>query len=126
MTLRNLFIFNVVIALVYGISLVVVPATVLSLHGMTQGPSERLAGQFFGVALISLGLLTGFARNAEDSEARRAIVLAQFISSAIGVIVTVLGTLSGAMNALGWLGVVLYLLLTLGYGYFQFIKPSAS
>ena len=126
MTLRNLFILNAVIALVYGISSVLVPATVLSLHGMTQGPSERLAGQLFGVALIPLGLLTWFARNAEDSEARRAIVLAQFISCAIGVIVAVLGTLSGVMNALGWLGVVLYLLLALGYGYFQFVKPTAS
>jgi len=126
MKLSNLFIVNAVIALGYGISLVLVPATVLSLHGMTQGPSERLAGQFFGAALIALGLLTWFARNAADSEARRAIVLAQSISTAIGVIVGVLGTLSGVMNAVGWLGVGLYLLLALGYGYFQFLKPSAS
>ena len=34
--------------------------------------------------------------------------------------------MSGAMNALGWLVVGLYLLLGLGYGYFQFVKPGTA
>ena len=126
MKLGNLLVVNAIVGLVYGISFVLVPATVLSLYGMTQGTSEALAGQFFGVALIAIGLLTWFARNVADSEAQRAIILALLISDVVGTIVAVLGTLSGVMNAVGWSAVGIYLLLALGYAYFQFMKPSAS
>ena len=32
----------------------------------------------------------------------------------------------GIANALGWVNVAIYLLLGLGYAYFQFMKPSAA
>ena len=126
MKLSNLLVVNAIVALGYSISFLLVPATVLSLYGVTQGPGEILMGQFFGVALIAIGLLTWFARNVADSEAQRAIILALLISSIIGVIVAVLGTVSGVMNAVGWSAIGIYLLLALGYAYFQFMKPSAS
>ncbi len=126
MKLSNLLSINGIVAGVYGISFVLIPATVLSLYGVTQGPGEILMGQYFGVALIGIGALTWFARNVADSEAQRAIILAMLISNVVGLIVSVLGTLSGVMNAVGWSAVGIYLLLALGYAYFQFIKPSAS
>jgi len=126
MKLSNLLGINAIVALVYGISFVLVPATVLSLYGMTQGTSEALAGQFFGVTLIGIGLLTWFVRNVTDSETQRAFTLALLISHIVGIIVAVLGTLSGAMSAFGWSAVGIYLLLALGYAYFHFMKPSAS
>ena len=126
MKLRLLLVVDAIIALVYGICFVLVPATVLSIYGMTQGTSEALAGQYFGVALIAIGLLTWFARNVADAEAQRAIILALLISDVVGVIVSVLGTVSGVMSAVGWSAFGIYLLLALGYAYFQFVKPSAS
>ncbi len=125
MKLGNLLVVNAIVALVYGISFVLIPVTMLSLYGMTQGTSEALVGQYFGVALIAIGLLTWFARSVTDSEAQRAIILALLISDIIGVIVSVLGTVSGVMSAVGWSAVGIYLLLALGYAYFQFMKPSA-
>lgn len=98
----------------------------LSLHGIAQDPGERLMAQYFGSALIAIGLLTWFARNVADSEAQRAFIFALLISDVIGVIVSVLGTVSGVMNAVGWSAVGIYLLLALGFAYFQFMKPSAS
>lgn len=126
MKLSNLLVINAIVALVYGISFVLAPATVLSLYGVTQGPGEKLAGQFFGVALIGIGLLTWFARNIADPDTQRAISLALLVSDIIGVIVAVLGTVSGVMSAVGWSAVIIYLLLALGFAYFQFVKPSAS
>ena len=126
MKLSNLLVVNAIVALVYGISFVLVPATVLSLYGVAQGPAVELLGQYFGSALIAIGLLTWFARNVADSEAQRAIILALLISDVIGVIVSVLGTVSGVMSAVGWSAVGIYALLALGYAYLQFVKPSAS
>jgi len=126
MKLRNLLVINAVIALGYGISFVLAPATVLKLYGMTQGTSEALVGQYFGLSLIAIGLLTWFARSVTDSDAQRAFILALLISDVIGVIVSVQGTVSGVMSAFGWSAVGIYLFLALGYAYFQFMKPSAS
>ena len=66
-----------------------------------------------------------FARDAGESKARRGIVIALFVGDVLGFIVALLGQLSGVLNALGWSTVALYLLFALGYGYFQFVKPSA-
>jgi len=124
--LRSLLIISTIVTLVYGIVLVLTPATMLSLHGMTQGPDEKLMGQFFGAALIAIGLLTWVARNVADSEAQQPIIVALLISNVLGVIVSVLGTVSGVMNAVGWTAVGIYLLLALGFAYLQFAKPGAS
>jgi len=126
MKLKILLIINTIICFVYGIILVLTPATMLSLHSVTQGAGEKLMGQYFGSALLAIGLLTWFARNVVDSEAQRAIILSLLISDVIGAIVSVLGTVSGVMNAVGWSAVGIYSLLALGYAYFQFKKPSAS
>ncbi len=126
MKLSYLLIFNAVVALIYGICFVLVPATVLGLYGVAPSPGTNLAGQFFGATLIGIGLLTWLARNIADPSTQQAIVLAQLIATVIGFIVALLGQLSGVMNVVGWSSVVIYLVLALGYAYFQFMKPSAS
>jgi hypothetical protein len=55
-----------------------------------------------------------------------AAVLGLFVNDAGGLIVALVATLSGVMNALGWSVVAIYLLFPVGYGYFQFVKPSES
>jgi hypothetical protein len=83
--------------------------------------------QFFGAAFLLLSIVLWFARNAPYSEVTlQALLLAVVIGDAIGFIVALLAQLSGVANALGWLNVALYLLLTLGFGYFRFIKKAAS
>jgi hypothetical protein len=119
-----MFVLNGIVASAYGISFLLVPAIVLSIYGVTQGPAEKLMGQFFGVALVAIGLLTWLARGVTDASAQRAMILALLISNVTGVIVSVLGTLSGVMSAVGWSAVAIYVLFTLGYGYFQFTKPA--
>ena len=126
MKLKHLLIINTVVCLVYGIILVLSPATMLSLHGVAQDPGTRLMGQYFGSALIGIGLLTWLARNVADSEAQGAIILALLIANVIGIVISVLGTVSGPMNAVGWSAVAIYVLLALGFGYFQFVKPGTS
>ncbi len=117
---------NAVVALVYGICFVLVPSTVLSIYGIAEGPSQQLMSQFFGVALISLGLLSWFVKNVTDSSAQRAVVLSALIADIVGVIVALMGTLSGVMNSVGWTSVAIYFLLALGFASLQFGKPAAS
>ncbi len=124
MKLSNLMVLNAVIALLFGIGLVLLPSTVLSIYGVTPGPAVNLAAQLFGVELIHVGVFCWLARNVADRPAQRAFILASLTSNVLGVIVSVMGTLAGVFNAVGWSAVGIYVILGLGYVYFQFAKAS--
>jgi len=126
MTLRNFFIVKAVITVCFGAGFVLAPAPLLSLYGVTVSAAGILLARLLGAALLGYAVVAWSARNAEDSKARRGIVLGEFIHCAIGFIVTLLAQLSGIFNPLGWSIVAIYLLLALGYGYFQFLKPTGS
>ena len=96
----------------------------LSIYGVTQGPGEILMARYYGVALIAIGLVFWLARDVTDARARRAIILGLLISDFIGVIVSVQGTLSGVMSAVGWSAVGIYVLLGLGVAYL-FMRPGS-
>jgi len=115
-----------IVCLVFGILLVLVPGPLLSLYGITVGAGGIFMARVYGASLLGNLMLSWFARNAADSEARRAIILDLFVYDAVGFVVALLAQLSGLMNPLGWALVVIYLFFTLGFGYFQFVKPSAS
>ena len=125
MKLNTLMVINAIVALVFGIALVLAPAQLLALYAMTMGAGGILVTQLFGAALIGFGVLTWLARNAGASDARNAILLALFVSDAVGFVTALRGQLAGVANALGWSTVALYLLLALGFGYFRFMKSSA-
>lgn len=126
MKFSNLMVIKAIVCLVFGILLVLVPAILLSLYGITLGPGGIFMARLYGASLVGNLMLSWFARNAADSEARQAIVLDLFVYDAIGFVVALLTQLSGLMNPLGWSIVVIYLFFTLGFGYFLIVKPSAS
>lgn len=122
MKLAYVFIFNTLAALGYAAGLLVIPATILSWHGISDEPSTILMARYFGVALLGIGLVTWQARNSEESQARNAITLGLPISYILGLALSIQSTLAGQMNTLGWLPAVVYLLLIAGFGYFRFMK----
>ena len=126
MKLKTLFMINAVIAIVYGICFVLIPSQVLLVYGLTAGAGEVLMGQYFGVALIGIGLITWLIKNVTEPIATGAVILALLISDVIGFIISVIGTISGVMNSFGWSAVIIYLFLTIGFAYFQFKKPTKS
>jgi hypothetical protein len=125
MKLSMMMIINAVVAAVFGVAFVLVPSQAISLYGI-EDPSEILIFilRLLGAAFIGFAVLTWSARNANDSEARRAIVLALIVSEGIGFIVALIAQLADVVNSLGWSTVAIYLLLALGFVYFQFAKPA--
>jgi hypothetical protein len=126
MKLSTLMTINAVVAAVFGIAFVLVPAQVMSLYGVEESAALNYVGQLFGAALISFAVLTWSARNAAQSDARKAIVLALFVGEAVGFLLALIGQLTNVVSALGWSTVAIYLLLALGFGYFQFTRPAAG
>jgi hypothetical protein len=120
MKLSHVYIFNTIVAIVYALGLLIVPATIMTMHGIGSDPSALLMARYFGVGLLGIGLVTWLARNSDKSQAQDAISLGFMISYVIGFVVSLQATLAGQMNAVGWLPVVIYLLLIAGLGYFRF------
>jgi hypothetical protein len=126
MTLRNLFLVNCVVAMLYGIGLLVVPGSFLATYGVVLTTGARLVAQLFGVSLIGFGLLTWFARDADESEARSAILQTLFWTDALGGLVALLGVLQGAVNVMGWSTVVVYAVLAAAFAYFLYRPAPAT
>ncbi len=121
MKLKNMLLANSAVSVVCSLALLLMPASILGLFGMTDRATEKLLLQFFGAQLLGTGLLTLFALNTKELRSQRSLTLSLFIADGIAFIVTLGGLLSSTMNALGWIIALLFLLLTLGFGYFQFI-----
>ena len=122
MKLNTLMIINTVVAAVFGLAFIIVPTQALSLYGVTPGPELNFVAQLFGAALVAFAILTWSARNLPPSEARKSIVFALFVGDGIGFIVALIAQLGGVVNALGWSTVIIYLFLSLSFGYFRFLK----
>jgi len=122
MKLSQVFIFNTLAALSYAAGFLIIPATIMSWHGITADAYTILMARYFGVALLGMGLVTWSARNAPETDVLDGIITGLAISAVVGFALSLQSTLAGQMNALGWLPVVVYLLLFVGFGYFRFIK----
>ena len=126
MKLNALMVVNAIVAGLFGIGFVLVPAQLLSQYGITTDAQFEMVSQLFGAALIGFAVLTWAARNATDSDARRAILLGIFVCNTIGFVVALIGQLGGIANTLGWSTVAIYLALALGFGYFRFAKQAGA
>ena len=125
MKLKILLVINAIVAVVFGIAFVCVPSQVYPQYGIEPNLNLNYMGQLFGAALLAIGLLSWLVRNTTDSVALRAVVVAFFIGDTVGFIVSIIAQFRGAMNALGWSTVVIYLLLALGFASFTFKKSSS-
>lgn len=126
MRLKTLMVINAVVATVFGIAFVILPKQIMSLYGVEVTPILQFVGQLFGAELCLIAVLTWSARNATDSEATKAIVLALFVGDIIAFVVALIGQLGQVVNGLGWSTVAIYLLLGIGFGYFQFKQPAVQ
>ena len=124
--MKILMIVNAIITIVFGVLFVLIPGQLASWYGILADEPMKYVGELFGAALIGFAVFTWAARNAGDSEARKSIVLALFITDTIGFIIAIIAQLGNVVNQLGWLTVILYLVLAIWWGVFQFSKPASK
>ena len=125
MSLKNLMIIKALVCLVFGILLLAVPDKLLLIFGAELTDGGIFTAREYGCALFGNLFLCWFARNAAESDARRAIILALFVYDLIAFVMTTLTVVAGVLNFLGWSIGVIYLFFTIGYGYFL-VKPPVT
>ncbi len=121
MKLKNIFLINSIVLVISGSSAILFPSKVLLLYGVEPGASVFLMAQYSGLGSLAIGLLTWLFRNVKDVPAQKAVVISLIITFLIGIIISILGTISGVMKV-GWPVVVIYLLFCSTYAYFWIFK----
>ena len=118
---KLLFILNAVIAVAFGLLLLVAPEVGLTQFNMTARVQEVFLTRVVGVALASLGALLWFAKDADD-ELLKKLSVAALASSVLTLIVTVIGV-TNVVAGLGWLAIVVEVIFALGYAFVLFLQP---
>ena len=125
MKIKHLMIIKALICIGFGIPMLLIPAKLMSLYGLTLDSSGVLMARLYSGALLGNFLLTWFSRNDTGSLTLRAAILYLFVYDGINFIVTLLAVLTGIMNTFGISAVAIYLFFTIGYGYFCLVKRPA-
>ncbi len=126
MSLKTLFVITSIIAFVFGILFVIISTSVYSLYGIESTPMLNYMAELFGAALIAIGLISWQSRNIADINTLKVITISFFIADGIGFIIALVGQLNNVVNALGWITVVIYLFLSIGFSYFRFSKSGLA
>lgn len=117
--MRTSYIFatNAIVAYIFGLALILLPEQTAAIYDIELTDGGVYIARLFGGALLSLGLLTWLARHAVASHERRAIVLSLLLANGAGFVVSLLTQLAGLTNALGWITIILYFVLSAGFAY---------
>ena len=125
MKLRTVFTINYVLAFLFGMAFVTMPAFGLSLMGLDSVGQAPLVGRGWGVFILGLSVLAFFSRNTPRSEGRRAAAISLFtVYLLLDFYELSLNLLNGV--PLNWMFGLLYFFHTgfvILYGYFLFGAP---
>ena len=125
MNTRTVLIIAAVVALSYGLALLLVPTIMNPLHGLGTSPQEVFLSRFLGGTLIALGVINWLAKDQEYATLHP-ILIGNLVADILGLILSVTGTLAGTMSALGWVGAAIYLVLVPAFAYLQFMGQPVS
>jgi hypothetical protein len=118
-----------IITVLNGVSYTLVPNALLPMYGIAPSAGGALGFRLLGAGLLTFGLILWFQRLSQDVIALRGLLIGATVGNTVGVIVSLWATLTGVMNGSGWLFVVTYAVLLIGYVYFLWQlsnKPASA
>lgn len=122
MTYKNITTVASIVSFIFALGFIFMPAQLTGTYNVTLNDGGVLIGRLFGAALFGFGVLNWFGRHFSDDQAQQGLANANLAGDAVGFVLALLMQMNGmaGVNALGWLNVLIYLLLALGFGYLRF------
>jgi len=126
MSYKVLLVLNALVAVVVGLGFLFKPDFALPLLGVTEQYAATMwASRFFGSAMLALGLVLWFVKDA-DERVQKGISWGMIVSTLVGLVLAIFASV--AKNAVlrqnAWIPLVLYILFGLGYAFMLFLKPK--
>jgi hypothetical protein len=107
---------------VFGVGWLLVPDAMARYWKMAPGENLNYMGHRYGALLIGLGVTVWLARNALNTQARRALMIGAFVSLVLTTALSLYGALTLGLNA--WPAFVVELVLTAGMAWALFLRPD--
>jgi hypothetical protein len=123
MKLRNMYLLNTIISLVFALGLFLMTPVMLKLFGMGNTKEAVVLAQLIAVELVVGGLTTLLARDVTDPKARSAINYGNMVAGVLGIVVALNATLTGVLGWFGYVIIAVYVIVAFGFAYFQFFAP---
>ena len=123
MTIKTFLTINAIPAILYGLAFVLFPGPSSAIFGVASVPQVTLNLQFFGSALLALGVIFWLAKDFRDWEPVRGVLIGNVVADGVGLLVNLRGSLQGLTNALAWTSSLVYVLLLAGSFYFLSKAP---
>lgn len=121
MSYKILFVLNAIVVAAFGLLLLIAPETGLTQFAMTARAQEVFMARAIGAALVSLGVLLWFAKDADEA-AQKNLGMAALAGAVLALIVTIMGVAT-VFKGLGWIVLVVEVVFGLGYAFLLFIQP---
>jgi ABC-type transport system involved in multi-copper enzyme maturation permease subunit len=90
---------------------------------MDNNADARTLGQLLAVELVVGGMIALLARDVTDPKARSAINYGNMAAGVLGFVVALNATLTGVLGWFGYVIIAIYVIIALGFAYFQFFAP---
>lgn len=126
MNYRTLLFLNSLVAFLFGAAFLIVPTMAIDQFGVDNYASTKMLAQFFGTAMIALGLILWFAKDVTDESVQRGFGISLLLGALAGLVVTIIGTVGGTLRTNGWILMIVYLLFGLGFAYLVFLRPRVN
>lgn len=127
MTLKNLFIFNAIVCLLFGLPCIFIPQSLANLFlaepAFTDGAISTARG--YGIMLCGSAIALLFARNSVPSTARKGLLIFIVIGGVLTSFNLIYAVLTGIDNAKGWFAVIPTLIITI-WGSLLLLKEKVN
>jgi hypothetical protein len=126
MKLNSFLMLATLVAAVFGLAFLLAPSALVAMYGVTLTPATEVIGRVAGSVILGFAIVFWGARDGNAAEAFKAVMLAGLIANGLDCLILLHATVTGLVNSLGWLQVVINGALAAGFGYFTFGKGRTA
>ena len=130
MNIHNLAVVSAVVAGLFGLAALLVPAPFLALFGVELPEAGLVMTRLFGAHVFAIAVLDWFARNdlhgGGQPGAERGIVLVNVLSPTLSITLIVGAVLGGIANDFGWVSVGILAVLGIAWVYLGLLERQGS
>jgi hypothetical protein len=122
MKLNSFLMLATIVAAVFGLAFLIAPSQLVALYGVTLTPATEVIGRIAGSVILGFAIVFWGARNGSAAEVFKAVMTAGLIANGLDCLILLHATVTGLVNGLGWLQVLINGALAIGFWYFSFGK----
>src|SRR3954453_8874325 len=125
MTRNNSLMVATMVAAAFGLAVLVAPSALVALYGVTLTAATEVIGRIAGSTILGFALVFWGPRNGSGAETFKAAMMAGLIANGLAPLILLHATVTGLLNGLGWLQVLINGALAVGFWYFAYGKGKS-